>query len=116
MPPYLQGLARTFSQGLAWSSNGGVPPFPYQPLYGIPLEGTGLHIDQIFTPTLAGHIRMDFGGKDPGGAILLLTPDQFQRASQSPQAYEQVKAEALARLQQVGPTFQPGDGNPDATR
>lgn len=116
VPPYLQGLARTFSQGLAWSSNGGVPAFPYQPLYALPLEGTGLHIDQIFTPELAGHIRMDFGGKDPGGALLLLTPEEFQRASQSPQAYEQVKAEALARLQQVGPTFQPGTGNPDATK
>jgi phospholipid/cholesterol/gamma-HCH transport system substrate-binding protein len=116
VPPYLQGLARTFSQGLAWSSNGGLPPFPYQPLYGIPLEGTGLHIDQIFSPTLAGQIRMDFGGANPGGAILLLTPDQFQRASQSPQAFEQVKAEALARLQQVGPTFGVGTAGPDATQ
>lgn len=116
VPPYLQGVARTFSHGLAWSSNGGVPGMPVQPLYGIPLEGKGLHIDDIFLPAIAGRIRADLSGHDPGAAILLITPDQFRRASESPLAYEQVKAEALARLAEQGTRLVPGINDPDSTK
>ena len=115
VPPYLVRIARTFDQGLAWSSNGGVPGLPYQPIYAIPLGGEGLHIDQIFLPSVAGKIRADFGGQDPKGAMLFLTPEEAQRASASPEAFEQVKQEALAELRRVGGTMRTGSEGPDGT-
>ena len=118
VPPYLMRLSRTFSEGLAWSSNGGVPPFPYQPVYAIPLEGKGLHIDDIFVPSIAGKIRGDFGGSDPGGALLLITADEFRKASESPEALEQVKAAALERLREQGQKMRVGlpNDNLDSTK
>jgi phospholipid/cholesterol/gamma-HCH transport system substrate-binding protein len=115
VPPYLQGISRTFSEGLAWSSNGGLPGMPVQPLYAVPLTGKGLEIEHIFTPAIVGRIRADFSGSDPGAALLFITPDQFRRASQSPEAYQQVVNEALAKLAERGKQFQPG-GNGDAVR
>jgi ABC-type transporter Mla subunit MlaD len=118
VPPYLQRLARTFDQGLAWSSDGGTLAGPYQPIYALPLDGKGFQIENIFTPSIAGRIRGDFGGGDPGGALLFLTADEFRRASESPLALEQVKAEALARLAEQGKKMRPGlpGNNLDSTR
>ena len=115
VPPYLQGIARTFSEGMAWSSNGGLPGMPVQPLYAIPLTGKGLQIEQIFVPSIAGRIRADFSGGDPGAALLLITPDQFRRASESPEGYQQVVNEALATLMEQGKKLRPGSAEPDAT-
>jgi hypothetical protein len=116
MPPYLMRIARTFDQGLAWSATGGSPPgTPYQTMYAIPLGGKGLRIDDLFVPTIAGKIRADFGGNDPPGAMLFLTHEEFLRASESPEAFEQVKAEALARVKRMGQSMRPGSGDPDAT-
>lgn len=113
VPPYLQGIARTFSEGVTWSSNGGLPGMPVQPLYAIPLTGKGLHIEQIFVPSIAGRIRADFSGNDPGAALLLITPDQFRRASESLEGYQQVVDEALATLMEQGRKFRPGTSGPD---
>jgi phospholipid/cholesterol/gamma-HCH transport system substrate-binding protein len=113
VPPYLQGIARTFSEGLTWSSNGGLPGLPVQPLYAIPLTGKGLQIDHIFTPAIAGRIRADFSGGDPGAALLLITPEQFRRASESIEGYQQVVDEALARLADQGRKLRPGTSSPD---
>jgi phospholipid/cholesterol/gamma-HCH transport system substrate-binding protein len=107
VPPYLQGISRTFSEGLAWSSNGGLPGMPVQPLYAVPLTGKGLEIEHIFTPAIVGRIRADFSGSDPGAALLFITPDQFRRASESPEAYQQVVDEALAKLAERGKEFRP---------
>jgi virulence factor Mce-like protein len=115
VPPYLQGIARTFSEGLAWSSNGGLPGMPVQPIYAIPLTGKGLQIERIFTPSILGRIRADFSGNDPGAALLLITPDQFRRASESPEGYQQVVDEALARLREQGGKLRAGGGGGDAT-
>jgi phospholipid/cholesterol/gamma-HCH transport system substrate-binding protein len=113
VPPYLQGISRTFSEGLAWSSNGGLPGTPVQPLYAVPLTGKGLQIEHIFTPAIVGRIRADFSGSDPGAALLFITPDQFRRASESPEAYQQVVNEALAKLAERGREFQPGPDSQD---
>lgn len=115
VPPYLQGIARTFAEGVTWSSNGGLPGMPVQPLYAIPITGKGLQIEQIFVPAIAGRIRADFSGSDPGAALLLITPDQFRRASESVEGYQQVVAEALATLAEQGKKLRPGTSNPDDT-
>lgn len=112
VPPYLQGIAKTFSDGLAWSSDGGTLAGPYQPLYALPLDGKGLQIEDLFVPSLMGKIKGDFNGSNPGGALLLLTPEQFRRASSSPEAYEQVKAEALARLKEQAAKMAIGQSPP----
>ena len=112
VPPYLQGIAKTFRNGLTWSSNGGVPGLPYQPLYAIPIEGTGeLLIDDIFLPSMAERIRADFTGGTPQGAVLIITPEEYRRASESLAAYEQVKREALERFRRVTATMRPGTGS-----
>lgn len=87
-PLMIDRFGRTFEGGNFWLSAGGGIPFAsaYNPRLGIPVYGTGLRLDRIFTPTIAQRIEADLGelGVPDFGAIQLLPSNQIGTAAQEP--------------------------------
>ena len=81
-------FGRTFEGGNFWLSAGGGVPFAsaYNPRLGIPVYGTGLRIDRIYTPTIAQRIEVDLAeaGAPDFGFIQLLPDRQIGPAAQEP--------------------------------
>ena len=87
-PLMIDRFGRTFEGGNFWLSAGGGVPFAsaYNPRLGVPVYGTGLRLDRIYTPTIAQKIGVDlesFGVPD-FGLIQLLPGDQIGTAAQEP--------------------------------
>lgn len=87
-PLMIDRFGRTFEGGNFWLSAGGGVPFAsaYNPRLGIPVYGTGLRIDRVFTPTIAQRIEVDLAeaGVSDFGFIQLLPDDQIGPAAQEP--------------------------------
>ena len=87
-PLMVDRFGRTFEGGNFWLSAGGGIPFAtgYNPRLGVPVYGTGLRIDRIFTPTVAQNIYLDLEalGAPQFGAIQILPNDQIGTAAQEP--------------------------------
>lgn len=87
-PLMIDRFGRTFEGGNFWLSAGGGIPFAsaYNPRLGIPVYGTGLRLDRIYTPTIAQRIEVDLGqlGVPEFGAIQLLPSNQIGTAAQEP--------------------------------
>lgn len=87
-PLMVDRFGRTFEGGNFWLSAGGGVPFAtgYNPRLGVPVYGSGLRIDRIFTPTIAQNINADLAelGAPAFGAIQILPNDQIGAAAQEP--------------------------------
>ncbi len=87
-PLMVDRFGRTFEGSNFWLSAGGGIPFAtgYNPRMGVPVYGSGLRIDRIFTPTIAQNIYVDLAalGAPSFGAIQILPNDQIGAAAQEP--------------------------------
>lgn len=85
-PLMVDRFGRTFEGSNFWLSAGGGIPFAtgYNPRMGVPVYGSGLRIDRIFTPTIAQNIYIDLAklGAPSFGAIQILPNDQIGAAVQ----------------------------------
>lgn len=81
-PLMIDRFGRTFEGGNFWLS----AATAYNPRLGVPVYGTGLRLDRIFTPTIAQRIEVDLAeaGVPDFGLIQLLPDDQIGPAVQEP--------------------------------